>query len=102
MAVWLIIGPFFTGHLRPDDSIQGRARMLSNMRYHTSVIISLFTALGLLAASSRKLAKLTAYADRIQQLERIAREISSGSAGMPRTLRTPGACMNGHFVPAAT
>lgn len=38
----LIIGPFFSGHLRPEDTVKGRAAMLSNMRYHTSVIISLF------------------------------------------------------------
>lgn len=41
-AVVLIIGPFFGGHLRPEDSVRGRAAMLSDMRYHTSVIISLF------------------------------------------------------------
>lgn len=41
-AVVLIIGPFFGGHLRPEDNVRGRAAMLSDMRYHTSVIISLF------------------------------------------------------------
>lgn len=81
MAVVLIIGPYFSGHLRPDDSLNGRASMLSNMRYHTSVIISLFSACGTLAASSRKMMKLTAYSERIQQLESVAREISSGAAG---------------------
>jgi hypothetical protein len=40
--VVLIIGPFFGGDLRPGDTVRGRAAMLSNMRYHTSVIISLF------------------------------------------------------------
>lgn len=79
MAVALIIGPFFAGHLRPDSSLLGRARMLSNMRYHTSVIISLFTSLGVLAASSRKLMKLTAYADRLQQLEKVIKDIQAGS-----------------------
>ena len=81
MAVVLIIGPFFSGHMRPANSLTGRAGMLSNMRYHTSVIISLFTALGVLADSSRKLMKLSAYAERIVQLEDIAKEISSGSVG---------------------
>ncbi|XP_057988996.1 ABC transporter D family member 1-like [Hevea brasiliensis] len=42
VAVVLIIEPFFAGHLRPDASTLGRATMLSNLRYHTSVIISLF------------------------------------------------------------
>lgn len=55
--------------------------MLSNMRYHTAVIISLFSACGSLAASSRKMMKLTAYADRLQQLENVAKEISSGAPG---------------------
>lgn len=32
--------------------------MLSNMRYHTSVIISLFGAAGTLGSSSRKLMKV--------------------------------------------
>ena len=49
----LIIGPFFSGRMRPDASVEGRAQMLSNMRYHTSVIISLFGSLGTLGASSR-------------------------------------------------
>ncbi|EIE25187.1 hypothetical protein COCSUDRAFT_65142 [Coccomyxa subellipsoidea C-169] len=78
MAVILIIGPFFSGHLRPGETTRGRASMLANMRYHTSVIISLFTALGTLAASSRKLMKLGAYADRILELENTAKEISAG------------------------
>lgn len=79
VAVMLIIGPFFTGHLRPEATLQGRARMLSNMRYHTSVIISLFSSLGVLAASSRKMMKLTAYAERICQLETVAKEIHSNT-----------------------
>lgn len=81
MAVILIIGPYFSGHLRPEATLLGRASMLSNMRYHTAVIISLFSACGSLAASSRKMMKLTAYAERLQQLEFVAKEISSGSAG---------------------
>jgi ABC-type uncharacterized transport system fused permease/ATPase subunit len=57
-AVVLIIEPFFSGNLRPDSSTIGRAEMLSNLRYHTSVIISLFQALGTLSVSSRRLNRL--------------------------------------------
>lgn len=57
-AVILIIEPFFAGHLRPDSSTLGRATMLSNLRYHTSVIISLFQSLGTLSISSRRLNRL--------------------------------------------
>jgi len=57
-AVVLIIGPFFGGKMRPDSSTLGRAKMLSNMRYHTSVIISLFLAMGTLASSSRRLSRV--------------------------------------------
>ncbi|CAL5222677.1 g5077 [Coccomyxa viridis] len=78
MAVVLIIGPFFAGHLRPSETTQGRASMLANMRYHTAVIISLFTACGTLASSSRKLMRLGAHAERILELEDTAREINSG------------------------
>ena len=83
MAVVLIIGPFFAGHLRPAETTRGRASMLANMRYHTAVIISLFTALGSLASSSRKLMRLGAHAERILELEDTAKEIS---AGMPAGL----------------
>ena len=79
MAVVLIIGPFFAGHLRPSETTQGRASMLANMRYHTAVIISLFTACGTLASSSRKLMRLGAHAERILELEDTAQEISSGA-----------------------
>jgi ABC-type uncharacterized transport system fused permease/ATPase subunit len=34
-AVVLIIGPFFSGRLKPDQTLRGRAQMLSDMRYHT-------------------------------------------------------------------
>jgi hypothetical protein len=78
MAVVLIIGPFFSGHLKPGEGTKGRAAMLTNMRYHTSVIISLFTALGTLAESSRRIMKLGAFSDRIAELEDVAKEISSG------------------------
>ena len=57
-----------------------RLQMLSNMRYHTSVIISLFGALGTLGSSSRKLMKLSAYADRIQEMSGVMREIKAGGA----------------------
>lgn len=58
VAVILIIEPFFAGHLRPDTSTLGRAEMLSNLRYHTSVIISLFQSLGTLSISARRLNRL--------------------------------------------
>ncbi|GKV25366.1 hypothetical protein SLEP1_g34815 [Rubroshorea leprosula] len=77
VAVVLIIEPFFAGHLRPDTSTLGRAEMLSNLRYHTSVIISLFQALGTLSISSRRLNRLSGYADRIHELMVISRELSA-------------------------
>lgn len=61
VAVILIIEPFFSGNLRPDSSTLGRAEMLSNLRYHTSVIISLFQSLGTLSISSRRLNRLRYY-----------------------------------------
>ncbi|GAV87165.1 ABC_tran domain-containing protein/ABC_membrane_2 domain-containing protein [Cephalotus follicularis] len=76
VAVILIIEPFFSGNLRPDTSTLGRAEMLSNLRYHTSVIISLFQSLGTLSISSRRLNRLSGYADRIHELMFISRELS--------------------------
>lgn len=76
VAVILIIEPFFSGTLRPDTSTLGRAEMLSNLRYHTSVIISLFQSLGTLSISSRRLNRLSGYADRIHELMAISRELS--------------------------
>lgn len=58
VAVVLIIEPFFSGILKPDASTLGRAEMLSNLRYHTSVIISLFQSLGTLSISARRLNRL--------------------------------------------
>ncbi|KAL8167833.1 hypothetical protein V2J09_009332 [Rumex salicifolius] len=75
-AVILIIEPFFAGHLKPDASTLGRAEMLSNLRYHTSVIISLFQSLGTLSISSRRLNRLSGYADRIHELITVSREFS--------------------------
>nr|CAN75977.1 hypothetical protein VITISV_025957 [Vitis vinifera] len=77
VAVILIIEPFFSGNLRPDSSTLGRAEMLSNLRYHTSVIISLFQSLGTLSISSRRLNRLSGYADRIHELMVISRELST-------------------------
>ncbi|XP_059433464.1 ABC transporter D family member 1 isoform X1 [Corylus avellana] len=77
VAVILIIEPFFSGHLRPDTSTIGRAEMLSNLRYHTSVIISLFQSLGTLSISSRRLNRLSGYADRIHELIVISKELSA-------------------------
>ncbi|KAI3802276.1 hypothetical protein L1987_30406 [Smallanthus sonchifolius] len=76
VAVILIIEPFFSGTLRPDTSTLGRAEMLSNLRYHTSVIISLFQSLGTLSISSRRLNRLSGYADRIHELMAVSRELS--------------------------
>ncbi|KAG4995489.1 hypothetical protein JHK86_032316 [Glycine max] len=76
VAVILIIEPFFSGHLRPDSSTLGRADMLSNLRYHTSVIISLFQSLGTLSISARRLNRLSGYADRIYELMAVSRELS--------------------------
>ena len=47
-------------------------------RYHTSVIISLFGALGTLGSSSRKLMRLGAYAERVAEMERAMRDIKAG------------------------
>ncbi|KAF6139384.1 hypothetical protein GIB67_026226 [Kingdonia uniflora] len=77
VAVILIIEPFFSGSLRPDASTLGRAEMLSNLRYHTSVIISLFQSLGTLSISSRRLNRLSGYADRIHELMLISKELSA-------------------------
>lgn len=79
-AVILIIEPFFSGHLRPDSSTLGRAEMLSNLRYHTSVIISLFQSLGTLSISSRRLNRLSGYAKRIHELMIVSRELSVESS----------------------
>ena len=81
-AVVLIIGPFFGDHLRPVDNVVGRAHMLSTMRYHTSVVIYLFGALGTLASSSRKLMRLTAYADRIADMQRTVQGLASSEGGL--------------------
>lgn len=84
VAVALIIGPFFGGHLRPEATVLGRAQMLSNMRYHTSVIISLFGALGTIGSSSRKILKLGAFADRIEETFDVLKDIAvgQGAGGM--------------------
>ncbi|KAJ6806420.1 ABC transporter D family member 1 [Iris pallida] len=77
VAVVLIIDPFFGGNLRPDSSTIGRAEMLSNLRYHTSVVISLFQSLGTLSISSRRLNRLSGYADRIHELMMVSRNLST-------------------------
>ncbi|GAB2267048.1 ATP-binding cassette sub- D member 1 [Dionaea muscipula] len=84
VAVILIIEPFFSGSLRPDSSTLGRAEMLSNLRYHTSVIISLFQSLGTLSISSRRLNRLSGYADRIHELVVISRELSLDNSSLQR------------------
>ncbi|CAN0919588.1 ABC transporter D family member 1 [Linum grandiflorum] len=84
VAVILIIEPFFAGRLKPDTSTLGRATMLSNLRYHTSVIISLFQSLGTLSISSRRLSRLSGYAERIHELIAISRELGSGDKSLQR------------------
>eukprot|EP00850_Spirogloea_muscicola_P015567 SM000120S25716 [mRNA] locus=s120:398087:406079:+ [translate_table: standard] len=80
-AVVLIIGPFFGGELRPKSTLTGRANMLSQMRYHTSVVISLFQALGTLAGCTRQLKRLSGYAERIKELKTVSQELQrSGSS----------------------
>ncbi|XP_051117448.1 ABC transporter D family member 1-like [Andrographis paniculata] len=76
VAVIMIIEPFFSGKLRPDSSTIGRAEMLSNLRYHTSVIISLFQSLGTLSVNTRRLNRLSGYADRIHELMGVSRELA--------------------------
>ncbi|XLR38901.1 hypothetical protein HN51_026065, partial [Arachis hypogaea] len=76
VAVILIIEPFFSSHLRSERSTLGRAEMLSNLRYHTSVIVSLFQSLGTLFISARRLNRLSGYADRIHELMAVSREPS--------------------------
>ncbi|KAG0469404.1 hypothetical protein HPP92_016104 [Vanilla planifolia] len=76
VGVVLIIEPFFAGNLRPDSSTIGKAEMLSNLRYHTSVIISLFQSLGTLSISARRLNRLSGLADRIHELILISRELA--------------------------
>ncbi|XP_073155742.1 ABC transporter D family member 1 isoform X2 [Henckelia pumila] len=85
VAVILIIEPFFAGDLRPDSSTLGRAEMLSNLRYHTSVIISLFQSLGTLSTSSRRLNRLSGYADRIHELLAISRELGARDGSSQKT-----------------
>ncbi|XP_008807661.1 ABC transporter D family member 1-like isoform X2 [Phoenix dactylifera] len=81
VGVILIIEPFFAGNLRPDASTLGRADMLSKLRYHTSVIISLFQSFGTLSISSRRLNRLSGYADRIHELMVVSRDLSSIQGG---------------------
>uniref|UniRef100_A0A0E0N824 ABC transporter domain-containing protein n=1 Tax=Oryza rufipogon TaxID=4529 RepID=A0A0E0N824_ORYRU len=76
VGVILIVEPFFAGNLKPESSTLGRAEMLSNLRYHTSVIISLFQSLGTLSISSRRFNLLSGYADRIRELLDVSRELS--------------------------
>ncbi|KAI0494410.1 hypothetical protein KFK09_024544 [Dendrobium nobile] len=77
VGVILIIEPFFAGNLMPDSSTLGKAEMLSNLRYHTSVIISLFQSLGTLSISARRLNRLSGYADRIHELMVVSRELAT-------------------------
>mmetsp|Transcript_35427 Transcript_35427/g.99833 ORF Transcript_35427/g.99833 Transcript_35427/m.99833 type:complete len:1301 (+) Transcript_35427:15-3917(+) len=79
-SVYMIIGPFFEGHMRPDEGKEGRAEMLSRMRYHTSIVISLFTSLGIVGGADQKLLKLGAFADRIYELRNACKRLESSEA----------------------
>ena len=84
-SVYLIVGPFFDGHLRPSSSFEGRAAMLSQMRYHASVVISLFSSLGVLGGVEQQLKKIGAYASRIDELKVACERVGSGErAGAPQ------------------
>ncbi|GJP52743.1 hypothetical protein CLOM_g11828 [Closterium sp. NIES-68] len=81
-AVVLIIGPFFGASLQTEGSRDARAEMLSRMRYHTSVVIALFQAMGTIAGSSRRIIRLSGYADRICELMQVARDLSQQDVHM--------------------
>ena len=80
VSVGLIIGPFFNGHMRPRGGFQGRAEMLKNMRYHTTVVVSLFTALGVLGGTEQRLNKLGAFASRIYELQDACQQLGPAVA----------------------
>jgi len=80
-SLYMIVGPFFDGHLRPSGSFEGRAAMLSQMRYHASVIISLFSSLGVLGGVDQQLKKLGAYASRINELKVACESVGSRGGG---------------------
>ncbi|XP_038994853.1 ABC transporter D family member 1-like isoform X1 [Hibiscus syriacus] len=90
-VVVLIIEPFFSGNLRPNTSTLGRAEMFGNLRYHVSVVISLFLALGTLSISSRRINRLSGYADRIHELLLISRELGDDDK---KTFLQRAACRN--------
>ncbi|BBN15082.1 ATP-binding cassette, subfamily D (ALD), peroxisomal ABC transporter [Marchantia polymorpha subsp. ruderalis] len=91
-GVVLIIGPFFGGNLKPDTTTLGRAHMLSNMRYHTSVIISLFQSMGTLAGSTRRLARLSGYGDRIHELMQVSKELRRSGGNLTTQNIENGSC----------
>ncbi|MCO5596316.1 hypothetical protein L7F22_050377 [Adiantum nelumboides] len=76
----LIIEPFFKGSLRPGQSTLGRAEMLSNMRYHTSVITSLFQSYGALVFSLHKLNRISGYANRLCEMIQVAEELHNADS----------------------
>ncbi|CAI9109451.1 OLC1v1009273C1 [Oldenlandia corymbosa var. corymbosa] len=98
VAVILIIEPFFSGKLRPDTSTLGRAEMLSNLRYHTSVIISLFQSMGTLSISSRRLNRLSGYADRIHELMAITRELGGRDVSSVQTNGTKNYVSEANYI----
>ncbi|XP_024526475.1 ABC transporter D family member 1 isoform X1 [Selaginella moellendorffii] len=97
-GVVLIIEPFFAGTLKPDHSTWGRALMLSNMRYHTSVIISLFQSMGVLATTPRRLSRMSGYADRIYELMSIARDIRVVGGNAKRNKETGSYFVEANYI----
>ncbi|KAI8032142.1 ABC transporter D family member 1 [Camellia lanceoleosa] len=80
VAGTLMIEPFFLGKLRPGSSALGQAETLSNLKYHSSVIIALFTSLGILFGNPMKIDRLRGYAGRIHELMTISKELSVNDA----------------------
>ncbi|KAI5066208.1 hypothetical protein GOP47_0018832 [Adiantum capillus-veneris] len=90
----LIIEPFFNGNLRPGQSTLGRAEMLSNIRYHTSVITSLFQSYGSLVFSLHKLNRISGYADRLSKMMEVAQELHNADSLLGSSSQVSG----GQFV----
>eukprot|EP00055_Hartaetosiga_balthica_P012730 m.62706 g.62706 ORF g.62706 m.62706 type:complete len:1271 (+) comp8040_c2_seq2:177-3989(+) len=80
MAMIVILGPFFSGDLRSDFSVEGNATTMASMRYVTSVIINQLTAIAGLARCLRKVMSLNSYAKRVGMMRNVLKEISTQDA----------------------